>query len=273
MRTLKLKYLGLGFLLGLILAHLGGLVVSRAGLDSAMPARPVMSSITASSPSPFDVIYLFYKAVEEGDGRKVRELVTPDLWNRLQQEGFLQQWQARKNLEPELSFVLFLVSEQHVDETTGQAWAQGRAEWKSPRRGIISSEETIRLVRSGDTWKISALESDTPLQAANELYNAIQQADWSRLRSLIESTYWRSLTAAGIISALKKDRQSTTSGVYVVFYARDFALSGNQAWVKGDVIWKPLSPDTYETPATISLIRAGPRWVVTHIAGHWEIKK
>lgn len=246
---------------------------SRGELDPGIPARPAMSSITASSSSPFDVIYFFYKAIEEGNSQKVSELVTPELWTRLKQEGFWEEWQARKNLEPNLRFVLFLVSEQNVDEAAGRAWARGKAEWESPRRGLISAEETIHLVKSGQTWKITAIESNSPLQTANEFYNAIQQANWSRLPSLVDPDYWKRLTAAGIITALKKDRRSTTSGVYVVFYVNDFATSGDKAWVKGDVIWHPLSPNTFETPVTLSLKKVGSRWLITNIAGHWEIKK
>ncbi|MGI9952528.1 hypothetical protein V3F56_09225 [Moorellaceae bacterium AZ2] len=272
MRAIGIKYVGLGFVLGLLFSYIWGWGDRGTG-SGGIPAQPVMSSITASSPSPFDVIYLFYKAVEEGNEQKVRELVTPEFWTKLQQEGFLEEWRARKNLEPELRFVLFLVSDQSVDESAGRAWAQGRAEWDSPRRGLISSEETVRLVRSGETWKIESIERDSPLQAANEFYHAIEQADWGRLRALLEPGYWRKLNAAGIIAALKEDRRSSTSGVYVVFYINDFAVAGDKAWVKGDAIWHPLSPDTYETPVTLSLQKVGRQWLITAIQGHWEIKK
>ncbi|GFN23639.1 MAG: hypothetical protein IMW96_11230 [Thermoanaerobacteraceae bacterium] len=273
MRAAVVKFVGLGFILGLLFGYTLWGWGNGGREEEATPDRPVMSSITASSPSPFDVIYLFYKAVEEGNGEKVRELVTPELWTKLQQEGFLEEWRARKNLEPELRFVLFLVSDQSVDEDSGRAWARGRAEWESPRRGLISTEETVHLVRRGETWLIESIERNSPLQAANEMYHAIEQADWSRLRAVLEPSYWRKLNAAGIISALKKDRRSSTSGVYVIFYINDYAVSGNKAWVKGDAIWHPLSPGTYETPVTLSLQKVGRRWLITSIQGHWEITK
>jgi len=263
----------LGFLLGLLAGYtLGGWIHGGREEDKTADL-PVMSSITVTSPSPFDVIYLFYKAVEEGNEERVRELVTPGFFEELQKERFLEEWRARKNLEPELRFVLFLVSDQGVDEEAGRAWARGRAEWESPRRGLLSTEETVHLVRSYETWRIEAIDRDSPLHAANEMYQAIEQADWSRLRAVLEPDYWRKLNAAGVISALKKDRRSSTSGVYVIFYITDFAVSDNKAWVKGDVIWRPLSPATYETPVTLSLRKVGSRWLITGIQGHWEIKK
>jgi|GEM_PF-1145948 len=264
----------IGILIGWLLSLLWGHIKGGATDTLASPALPALSPITSTSPSPFDTIYYFYKAIEEGKEEKVQELVTPELWSHLKEEGFLQQWQARKNMEPGLRFVIFLVSEQNVDEEAGRAWARGQAEWDSPRKGIISSEETIRLVRFGDTWKIASIESESPVHAADEFYRAIQQGDWNRMRSLLDPDYWRRLNSAGIISALKKDRQGNSGGVYLVFYISDYGfVDKDVAWVKGDVIWRPLTPESFETPATLSLRKTNKGWVITRITGHWEIRK
>ncbi|SMB97894.1 hypothetical protein SAMN00808754_2016 [Thermanaeromonas toyohensis ToBE] len=264
----------IGILVGWLLSHLWGYVKGNDRDFIVSPALPALSPITSTSPSPFDTIYYFYKAVEEGNEEKVRELVTPELWSHLKEEGFLQQWQARKNMEPGLRFVLFLVAEQNVDEEAGRAWARGQAEWDSPRKGIISSEETIRLLRFGNTWKIAAIESESPVYTADEFYRAIQRGDWNRVRSLVDPDYWRRLSSAGIISALKKDRQASSAGVYLVFYINDYGLvDKDTAWVQGDVIWHPLTTKSFETPATLSLRKTRKGWIITHIAGHWEIRK
>ncbi|MDN5347450.1 MAG: hypothetical protein PWP65_1014 [Clostridia bacterium] len=263
----KARYIFLGFLLGAIV---------MAGINHGLAARkvePVQAQALQVPPTPFDVIYSFYKAVEQNDPEKVKEITTPALWEFLKRDRFLERWQRRKRVDPGLRFVLFLVSEQNLDEAAGTAWARGQAQWQSPRRGVISATHTIFLQRLGGKWKIKEIQHNTPIEAADDFYQAIEDADWKRLQSLTLEAYWRRLEAGGVIRALQKERQESKSGVYVVFYIYDFAQSGNRAWVKGDVLWRPLSAAEKETPVIVELQKEKDKWLVAKISGHWEAAK
>lgn len=233
------------------------------------------SSLTLASTNsflnnPFEVIDSFYWAFSNTDWNYVQAVTTPALFNYLRESGLIARWELIKKQDPSIQYVMFLVLDSHVDPIKGKAWALGRVSWKSSRRRISDYNETIFLRLINDQWKIIRIRVHPSVEVVSEFYRAIQDADWRHFHELLTERYWRCLKTTGVVRALINDRSQITSGVYVIFIATNFAESDSHAWVKGDVIWQPLSRWQKEVTVTLFLVREPTGWKIDGIQGHWE---
>jgi len=232
------------------------------------------SIIEVKIDTPFDTIFHFYKAVEANNWELVRALITPALWDYLQKSGFAQKWEQMKKQDPSLRFILFVVKNHSIEEEKGEGegWVMGKADWTSDFKNASDFTRTIFLKKIEGSWKITRILSIASVETADNFYQAINEGNFERARQLATEAYWDRLRARGVIDALKKEQAAFENGVYVVFYADDFVEKKREAWVSGDVIWKPLTAEEKEIHVDICLIRQN-GWKVDKIIGHWEEAK
>lgn len=237
------------------------------------PARATPDYFTQDTEIPFNTIYEFYRAVGENNWSQVRRLTSPALWNYLQGTSFVSDWEGRRAKNSKLDFVFFLVMEYGLDTEKGRAWALGQTRWANAGKHPPNSVQTVFLQRFPDGWKLIRIDHHAAVQVAENFYQAINTGDWGMMRELTLPQYWNRLEASGVLRALQEEQSSSRTGVYVVFHITDFAEGTGEAWVSGDVVWRPLTPLENETPATIRLVRHDGRWKVARIIGHWTIAK
>lgn len=222
---------------------------------------------------PFEVIDSFYRAFSDNNWDVVQALTTPALYLYLEESGLISRWKLIKRQDPSIQYVMFLVLDSSVDPQRGEAWALGRVSWKSARRRLSDYNETVFLRLVDGHWKIAQIRVHSSVEVASDFYQAIQNADWQRFYGLLTERYRRRLEAAGVTSALVKERGQMTTGVYVVFLVTNFAELDSHAWVEGDVIWRPLSKWQKEVKVRVFLIREPTGWKIDGIRGHWEQAK
>ncbi|WP_406678550.1 hypothetical protein [Moorella sp. ACPs] len=145
------KYFVLGLILGIGLT-LGWFSFSEKNKTSE-PALPALAA-TSQQQAPFAVIYSFYQALATGREDLLSTLVTREFGAALKSTSLLQRWQQRRQQDPSLRFVFFLIKEQEVDLKTGTARVRGSAEWVSSRQGTLSVPQTIIILNEQGTWKI-----------------------------------------------------------------------------------------------------------------------
>ncbi|KYH30908.1 hypothetical protein [Neomoorella mulderi] len=148
------KYFAWGLILGIGLTW-GWFSFSEK--NKAEPALPALAPASQQQ-APFAVIYNFYQALATGREDQLSLLVTPELLITLQKNQFLQKWQQRRQQDPSLRFVFFLIKEQEVDLKTGTARARGNAEWVSARQGTLSVPQTIIILNDQGKWKIKDIK-------------------------------------------------------------------------------------------------------------------
>ncbi len=233
----------------------------------------VFSSSKSAPSNPFTIIDRFYQAFSETNWKLVRSLTSPAMFSYLKKSGFLERWEAIKREDPTIRFEMFLILDSYIDPVKGEAWALGRVCWESEKRLLPEYHETVFLRLFEGQWKIVEIRVQPSVEAAIQLYQSIQNADWKRFRELLTDRYWQFLHSRGVIEALKKDRSEDDTGVYVIFIVKNFVETKNQAWVQGDVIWHPLKQWQKEDSVTIFLVREQEGWKVDFIRGHWEDEK
>ena len=231
----------------------------------------VDSTITVLTESPFDAIFHFYKGVEANNWELVRSLTTPALWAYLESSGFVERWERIKREDPTLKFVLFIVRKQSLD-AQGTGWVLGKADWISSIRVVHDFNRVIYVQRDGRSWKLTRIIELAAVETVDDFYEAVNDGDFARAEQLTGSSYWNKLLASGVLAALKKEQKQFSGGVYVVFNVSNFTERKDEAWVKGDVLWKPLSNKEQETEVNVHLIKDGD-WKIDNIVGHWEMAK
>ncbi|HBT19986.1 MAG TPA: hypothetical protein DEA47_01240 [Peptococcaceae bacterium] len=231
------------------------------------------SIIEVKIDTPFDTVFHFYKAVEGNNWELARVLVTPSLWEYLQGTGFDKKWENIKRKDPSLRFMLFIVRNHFFDEEKGEGWMMGRADWSSDMGKDYDFNSTVFLKKIGETWKITKIMSVSSIETVDNFYKAINEGNFLRMQELLTRRYWIKLKSSGVIDALQREQFAFRKGVYVVFYADDFVEKKNEAWVKGDVIWKPLTKQEKEIHVNIHLIKENNVWKIDKIVGHWNEEK
>lgn len=150
------KYFALGLILGIGLTWTGFSLNGRNKIpDFVLPA---LSPATSGHSVPFAVIYDFYQSLMEGEEERLASLVTPQCWATLKNGPFLRTWQQRRQQDPSLRFVFFLIREQEIDPQRGSARARGSAELVSASKGNLSLPQTITLLKHQGQWKITAIK-------------------------------------------------------------------------------------------------------------------
>ncbi|TDA69823.1 MAG: hypothetical protein D9V47_04360 [Clostridia bacterium] len=243
----------------------------QPAVNTALPA--LAGVFDQSTEVPFNTVYEFYHAVGENEWDKVAALTSPAMWQYLQRSGFVTDWEKRKRLDPSVHFVFFLVIEYGLDQEKGRAWAMGQTRWAATGAGLPNTVQTVYLQRFPDAWRIIKIDHHAAVQVADSFYQAINYAQWDQMRAMTDPGYWRRLELSGVLRSLQEERAASRTGVYVVFHVIDFAEAGNEAWVAGDAIWRPLTAYEKETPVTVHLVRRDGRWLVDRIVGHWEAAK
>ncbi|MDD4752192.1 MAG: hypothetical protein PHT78_02920 [Desulfitobacteriaceae bacterium] len=222
--------------------------------------------------APFDLVYYFYHAIENNDWDKIKNMVTPEWWAEMHRSGYRQKWQNAVEKDPSLDFVMFLVANQKIDLEDGWAWVMGKVDWVSGKRRIDDENETIFFIRGKDKWMISSIRLNLPVEVVDRFYEAINDGKFQEMMSLVTPEYWELLTRGEIINSLKQDWEKNRTGVYCVFFLNDFGISPYRGWVKGDVLWNPLTDGEKETPVTLILVNEN-GWKIEKINGHWNQTK
>jgi len=229
-------------------------------------------SIDEDYQAPFNLVYHFYQAIEKNDWKKVKTLVTPTWWAEMHRSGYRQEWESQLKSDPTINFVMFLVTDQRIDFDNNWAWVMGKVDWASARKKMDDNSETVFFIRDKNAWKISSIRINLPVEVVDHFYFSLSEGDFRKIPSFFIREYWKLLEQAGIIESLKKDWEKNDTGVYCVFTLDNFGIREENAWVKGDVIWNPLTKNQKETPVTIHLVDNN-GWKIKKIVGHWEIKK
>ncbi|HHT63771.1 MAG: hypothetical protein ACOX4H_00490 [Bacillota bacterium] len=223
--------------------------------------------------APFNMVFHFYQAVENNDWEKIRTLVTPVWWGEMHRSGYKQKWEIMIEDDPSINFVMFLVAGQNIDMEKGYAWIMGKADWTSAQRKMDDENVTIFLVKQDQEWKISSIRINIPVEVVEDFYQTINEGRFRQLPAYCTEKYWRKLKAGEVIDSLRADWEKNRTGVYCVFYLKDFGISRNKAWVKGDVLWNPLTSRANETQTTVFLTNINNGWKIEKITGHWEGEK
>ncbi|MDN5344912.1 MAG: hypothetical protein PWQ18_1025 [Clostridia bacterium] len=147
------KYFCLGLILGAGLTW-GWYSLYLGKNKAAVPALPALAPTPGQQQAPFAIIFDFYQALSAGREEQAAALVTPDWQPNLTKSSLWQKWQQRRQEDPSLRFVFFLLKEQGLDPRAGTAWARGSAEWVSSRAGNLSLPQTVTLVNLKGQWKI-----------------------------------------------------------------------------------------------------------------------
>lgn len=222
--------------------------------------------------APFNLVYHFYRALGEGDWEQIRKLSTPVWWAEMHRSGFYQKWDILVKNDSSINFVMFLVAEQKIDLKNNLAWVKGKVDWSSSQQKIADENVTVFFVKEANIWRINSIRNNLPVDLVDDFYQSINEGKFRKISVYTTKNYWNTLTQSGIIDSLKTDWRINKTGVYCVFHLDDFRIQGNEAWVKGDVNWNPLTKKEKETPVTIFLINSN-GWRIRKIVGHWEINK
>lgn len=240
---------------------------------SPVSARQEMNRLDETFHEPFNLVYHFYQAIEKNDWEKVEGIVTPAWWAEMHRAGYKQKWQKMIQDDPSINFVMFLVASQKIDTENDAAWVLGKVDWASSQKKMDDENETVFFIKQDQKWKISSIRLNMPVEIVEDFYQTIMEGDFRKIPVYLTKEYWDKLDAAEVFDSLQDDWQKNRTGVYCIFYLEDFGASGNRAWVKGDVLWNPLTPKVKETPVTIFLTNTDKGWKMEKIVGHWEMEK
>ncbi|ATW24346.1 hypothetical protein [Candidatus Formimonas warabiya] len=225
-------------------------------------------------PEPFHLVVQFYDAVEKNNWGKVKDLVTPEWWVEMYRSGYMEKWQTQVRQDPSLDFVMFLATGQKMDERNGLAWAMGKVDWVSSKQKMHDENEILSFTKQKDGWRISSIQVNRPVELVDEFYQTITAGQFEKLPSFLSAPLGQLWKSGELTASLKSDWAKSKTDVYCVFYLEDFVVQENQAWVKGVVLWNPLTPQALETPVTLSLTQTNDLdWKINKISGHWEIEK
>lgn len=150
------KYICLGIILGIGLSW-GWSSYTTHKAETIQPSIPAVASVSRQQ-TPFAVIYNFYQALGEGREDQIALLVTPDFLSSLNSNHHLYKWHLRRQEDPSLRFVFFLINEQEIDFNAGTARVKGSAEWVSASKGALSVPQTIIILNQQGKWKIKSIE-------------------------------------------------------------------------------------------------------------------
>ena len=227
--------------------------------------------IRIQTETPYDAIYQYYKALEADNWDLVKSLTTPDLWKYIETSGFKQNWEKKTSQDPTLKFVLFTVSKQAIDENKG--WIMGKVDWSSEVRNVPDDNRTVFIEKQGDAWIIAKIISLPAVEVVDDFYEAINAGDLRKARQLATRDYWNKLIDAGVIHGIRKERSRVFGGVYVIFLVEDFSEKKNEAWVSGDVSFRPLTLQQKENSVNVHVVRQDGEWKIDKIVGHWDLAK
>ncbi|MGI6684735.1 MAG: hypothetical protein ACOX47_04470 [Bacillota bacterium] len=223
--------------------------------------------------APINLVFHFYQAIENNDWEQVKTLVTPVWWGEMHRSGYRQKWQKMIEDDPSIDFVMFLVTSQNVDLENNFAWVMGKVDWASKKQEMDDENETVFFIKQDNEWKISSIRLNIPVEVVEDFYQSINAGKFRELPDYFTKEYGEMLNRGEVIKSLRADWQKNQSGVYCVFYLHDFGISRNKAWVKGDVLWNPLTSRVKETPTTVFLTNINNGWKIEKITGHWEGEK
>lgn len=229
--------------------------------------------IRIQTETPYDAIYQYYKALEGNNWDLVKSLTTPDLWRYIETSGFRKNWEKKISEDPTLKFVLFIVQKQAVDEQAGEGWIMGKVDWTSSRQNVHDDNRTVFVKQKGDSWIISKVVNLPAVEVVDDFYEAVNDGDFVKAQQLTTKSYWDKLVMAGIIENIMEERPRVYGGVYVVFLVDDFSEKKNEAWVSGDVSFKPLTRQQKEVSVNVHVIRQEETWKIDKIIGHWDLEK
>lgn len=263
--------------LAVLIAGLACLMVFGLFLNIDNPQGAAIKTqddfIKIQTETPYDAIYQYYKALEANNWDLIQSLTTRSLWQYIQTSGFRESWEKRLEEDPSLRFELFIVKKQSIDEEKGEGWVMGKADWTSQRTNIPDDNRTIFFEKQGESWVIAKVVSLPAVEAVDDFYEAINSGDFVRAQQLTTRGYWEKLVAAGIIDAIKEDRQKAFKGVYLVFLVSDFTQKTDEAWVQGDVSFNPLTPRGKEVSVNVHVLQTEGEWKIDKIVGHWDLEK
>jgi len=223
--------------------------------------------------APFNLVFHFYRAIENNDWEKIKDIVTPAWWAEMHRSGYKQKWQKMIEDDPSINFVMFLVAGQKVDLENNYAWIMGKVDWTSAKQKMDDENETVFFVKEGNEWKISSIRINIPVEVVEDFYQVVNEGRFREISSYLTKDLWNKLERGEVIDSLKADWKKNKTGVYCVFYLHDFGITRDQAWVKGDVLWNPLTDRVNETHVTIILENINNGWKIGKIVGHWEGEK
>jgi len=230
--------------------------------------------IDESYQAPFNLVYHFYESIEKNDWDKVKSFVTPVWWGEMHRLGYKQKWQKMVQDDPSIRFVMFLVAGQKIDIDNNFAWVMGKVDWVSSRQIMDDENETVFFIKDkNNEWKISSIRMNIPVETVEDFYQTINQGNFDQIPSFLTKGQWNKIDKGEVIDSLKSDWKNNQTGVYCVFYLHDFGINQNEAWVKGDVLWNPLSSKVRETQVTLFLTNVNKGWKIDKITGHWEGEK
>lgn len=229
--------------------------------------------IRADYREPFNLVFHFYQSIENNDWEKIRELVTPVWWGEMHRSGYKQKWQKMMEEDPSIDFVMFLVAGQNIDIEGNYAWVMGKVDWTSSKQIMDDENETVFFIKENGVWKISSIRINVPVEVVEDFYQRINEGRFRQLSEYLTREYYSILERGEVIDSLIADWKKDKTGVYCVFYLDDFGIKRDKAWVKGDVLWNPLTSRIKETPVTIFLTNINNGWRIEKITGHWEGEK
>jgi len=263
-KVLTLGIIGLGILFAFFLAG------QKDNRDTAIETQKEFLTIQAAT--PYDAIYQYYKALEGNNWDLVRSLTTQSLWEYIETSNFRSSWERRLSEDPTLRFELFIVKKQSIDEDEGEGWVLGKADWSSERWKVPDDNRIVYVEKKGKSWVIDKVIDLPSVEVVDDFYEAINTGDFAKAQSLTTRDYWQKLVASGVIRNLQKERSRFFGGVFVVFLVEDFSKKENEAWVTGDVSWKPLTLEQRETSVNVHVVRRN-GWRIDNIVGDWDIEK
>lgn len=229
--------------------------------------------IRIQTETPYDAIYQYYKALEANNWDLIQSLTTRSLWEYIQTSGFRESWEKRLENDPTLKFELFIVKKQSIDLDEGEGWVMGKADWTSQRTNVPDDNRTIFFEKQGGSWVISKVISLPAVEVVDDFYEAVNAGNLIKAEQLTTRQYWGKLVAAGVIDGIERDRRRIFKGVYVVFLVNDFTQKKDEAWVKGDVSFNPLTPRGREVSVNVHVVKVDGEWKINKIVGHWDLEK
>lgn len=126
-------------------------------LNHNSPAVPVMGSVQ-NLQSPLTVIYDFYLALDKGSENELLQLLTPGFASEINQNSIINSIKKRKQEDPSLQFLFFLVTEEYLDPSGNRVRVQGRSEWKSAASNPISIPQVVTLMYQHAQWQIESID-------------------------------------------------------------------------------------------------------------------
>ncbi|PRR75547.1 hypothetical protein MHOCP_12100 [Moorella humiferrea] len=123
---------------------------------------PAQTALTVSNErqEPFAVIYTFYRALAAGKEEELAAVVTADFNVSEKYNFLLKEWRQRRQQDPTLQFVFFLIKEQEIDWKKGIAHVKGYVELVSSRKEVISIPQTITILNEKGIWKIHDIQKE-----------------------------------------------------------------------------------------------------------------